>query len=100
MYLVVKAVIVKAFARIHFANLINFGILPLTFVNPADHDRVAQGDRLEIPGLGDGLAPGKTVRVRNATKGIEFEAAHGLNERQILILKAGGLLPFTRQESK
>ena len=99
-YLGVRAVLVKAFARIHLANLINFGILPLTFVDPADHDRVAQGDVLEIQGVRTALAPGKTLRVRNATKGIEFEAAHPLNARQIEILKAGGLLPYTRLHSE
>jgi len=100
MYLGVRAVLVKAFARIHLANLINFGILPLTFVNPADYDAVAQGDLLELPGVRDALAPGRTVKVRNATRGTEFEAAHPLNARQIAILRAGGLLPFTRQEAK
>ncbi len=99
-YLGVSVVLVKAFARIHLANLINFGILPLTFVNPADYDGVAQGDRLELPGVGESLAPGKPVKVRNATKGTEFEAAHPLNARQIAILKAGGLLPFTRLETR
>ncbi len=99
-YLGVSAVLVKAFARIHLANLINFGILPLTFVNPADYDAIAQGDRLELPGVRDALAPGKTLKVRNVTKGTEFEAAHPLNPRQIAILRAGGLLPFTKQEAK
>ncbi len=99
-YLGVQVVLVKAFARIHLANLINFGILPLTFVNPADHDRVAQGDRLEIPGVRDALAPGKTVVVKNVTKGFDFEAAHPMNARQIEILKAGGLLPFTRTQTE
>ena len=80
--------LVKAFARIHLANLINFGILPLTFVNPADYDGVAQGDRLEIPGVRDALAPGKTVLVKNATKGTQFEAVHPMNQRQIDILRA------------
>jgi aconitate hydratase len=100
MYLGVRAVLVKAFARIHLANLINFGILPLTFVDPADYDRVAQGDRLELPGAREALAPGKTLKVRNATKGIEFEAAHPMNERQIEILRAGGLLPLTKAQAK
>jgi aconitate hydratase len=99
-YLGVSVVLVKAFARIHLANLINFGILPLTFVNPADYDGVAAGDRLEIPGVREALAPGKTVTVRNATKGTSFEAAHPLNQRQIDILRAGGLLPFTRMQAE
>jgi aconitate hydratase len=100
MYLGVTAVLVKAFARIHLANLINFGILPLTFVNPADYDGIAQGDRLELPGARDALAPGKPLKVRNATKGIEFEAAHPMNARQIEILRSGGLLPHTRAQAK
>jgi aconitate hydratase len=91
---------VRAFARIHLANLINFGILPITFVNPADYDEVAQGDVLEIAGVRDALAPGKTLTVRNTTRGIEFEVAHPMNDRQIAILTAGGLLPYTRQEAK
>jgi aconitate hydratase len=99
-YLGVSVVLVKAFARIHLANLINFGILPLTFVNPADYDGVAAGDRLEIPGVREALAPGRTVTVRNATKGTTFEAAHPLNPRQIDILRAGGLLPFTRMQAE
>ena len=99
-YLGVQAVLVKAFARIHLANLINFGILPITFVNPADYDGVAQGDRLEFPGVRDALAPGKTVVVKNATKGTQFEAAHPMNQRQIDILRAGGLLPFTRMQAE
>jgi aconitate hydratase len=100
MYLGVKAVLVKAFARIHLANLINFGILPLTFVNPADYDGIAQGDALEIPGIREALAPGKPVKVRNLTKKTEFEAAHPLNERQIVILKAGGLLAHTKAQAE
>ncbi len=99
-YLGVQAVLVKAFARIHLANLINFGILPLTFVNPADYDGVAQGDRLELPGVRDALAPGRTVMVKNATKGTQFEAAHPMNQRQIDILRAGGLLPYTRMQAE
>jgi aconitate hydratase len=99
-YLGVQAVLVKAFARIHLANLINFGILPLTFVNPADYDGVAQGDRLEIPGVRDALAPGKTVVVKNTTKGTRFEAVHPMNQRQIDILRAGGLLPFTKMQAE
>jgi aconitate hydratase len=99
-YLGVSAVLVKAFARIHLANLINFGILPLTFVNPADHDRIDQGDVLELKGVRDALAPGKPVKVKDVTKGFEFEAAHPLNQRQIDILRAGGLLPFTRAQTQ
>jgi aconitate hydratase len=100
MYLGVRAVLVKAFARIHLANLINFGILPLTFVNPADYDGISQGDLLELPGVRDSLAPGKPVRVVNATRKTGFEAAHPLNARQIEILKAGGLLAHTRARAE
>ncbi|MHC4924013.1 MAG: aconitate hydratase, partial [Planctomycetota bacterium] len=96
-YLGVSAVLVKAFARIHLANLINFGILPITFVNPADFDGIEQGDVLDLPGVRDALVPDGTLTVKNTTKGTEFEVAHGLNERQIDILRAGGLLNFTRK---
>ncbi len=96
MYLGVTAVLVKAFARIHLANLINFGILPLTFVNPADYDGVAQGDRLELPDVRASLVPGKALRLRNVTRGTEMEVAHPMNPRQIDILRVGGLLNFTR----
>lgn len=92
MYLGVRAKIAKSFARIHRANLINFGILPLTFVNPADYDDVQQGDLLEIPNVREALQKGDEVIVRNLTRGTEYVTRHGLTPRQVQIVLAGGLL--------
>ncbi|MGD1158300.1 MAG: aconitate hydratase [Terriglobia bacterium] len=97
MYLGVQAVIAKSFARIHCANLINFGILPLVFENEADYDRVDQGDQLEINGMQQALASGEFLTVKNVTQGYEFRAKHNLSERQRQILLAGGLLNYVRR---
>jgi len=95
MYLGVKAVIAKSFARIHRSNLINVGILPLTFVNPADYDRVENGDTLAID-LRDGFEK-KTLTVTNQTRNFTFEVNHNLSRRQKKIILAGGLLNYTKQ---
>ena len=91
-YLGVKAVIVKSFARIHLANLINFGIVPLTFTDPTDYDSVAQGDVLEVL-IGELRSD---VRLRNLTKDSEFGLTHTLSQRDAEILKAGGKLPWVK----
>jgi len=93
LYLGVKAVVTKSFARIHVANLVNAGILPLTFENPEDYNKVDQGDMLRIGGLDEGLATGRVVLV-DETKGIEIPLVSELTDRQIEILRAGGLLKF------
>ncbi len=94
MYLGVKAVIVKSFARIHRANLINFGILPLTFVNEKDYGKIEQGDKLS---LSLGGLKSDTLILKNKSKGIDIEVAHGLAERAKDIVKAGGALGYARQ---
>jgi aconitate hydratase len=99
MYLGLKAVIARSFARIHWNNLINFGIVPLTFANEADYDRVEQGDELELVGLREALRDGKPVTVRNLSKGSEFAAGHNLTPRQAEILLAGGLLNYVRGQA-
>ncbi|MCX6641079.1 MAG: aconitate hydratase [bacterium] len=96
MYLGLKAVLVKSFARIHLANLINFGILPLTFVNEADYDKITKDDQLEIP-VRD-LSSGK-LGVHNTTKGILIPVLHPLNEREIEIMKAGGSLAYAKAKA-
>ncbi|MGA2545547.1 MAG: aconitate hydratase [Rectinemataceae bacterium] len=89
----VRAVIAKSFERIHAANLVNFGILPLVFANEADYAAVEQGDALEIAELRAQVASGaKKIRVRDGTKGIEFEALCELTDRQRKIALAGGAL--------
>jgi len=96
MYMGVKAVIAKSLERIHNANLINFGIVPLTFKNEADYDSIDQGDDLEIPNLKELLIAGKPIVVKNTTKGTEFEVEYMLSERQKQILLAGGTLAYMR----
>lgn len=92
-YLGVKAVIVKSFARIHLANLINFGIVPLTFKNPADYDNLEEGDDLVVE-IGD-LKGGCILK--NMTKGIEIELEHTLSDMDAEILKTGGKLPWIKK---
>lgn len=96
MYLGIKAVIAKSFARIHRSNLINFGILPLTFVREEDYETIAPGDQLRID-LSNGLAE-EVLTVKNLTRGTAFQVRHGLSERQKKILLAGGLLNYTKQQ--
>ena len=99
MYLGLKAVLVKSFARIHRANLINFGILPLTFVQAADYDSISQGDQLEIPDLKQVLKVDHPFPVKNLTSGKSVQVVHNLTERQQEIILAGGLLNWTKQKS-
>lgn len=96
LYLGIKAVIAKSFARIHMANLINSGILPLTFENEADYDTVAQGDKLIIEDAIGQLKQGGNIVVTNLTKGIKFATTIILSDRQRDILIAGGLLNYTK----
>ena len=86
--------ITKSFARIHVANLINAGIMPLTFENAEDYDRVEQGDILSINGVWEGMDRGK-MTLCNETKGIEIPLVCSFTERQKEILKAGSLLVYT-----
>jgi len=98
----VKGVIAISFARIHMANLINNGILPLTFSAPEDYDRINMLDALEIqdaPSQILGAVTGKPVKVLNRTQGYSFDAVCTISDRQAQILLAGGLLNFTRQQA-
>lgn len=98
-YLGLKAVIVKSFARIHLANLINFGIVPLTFSDPADYAGIDQGDELEIPDILKILTSGGGLKVLNRTKGTTFAVTYSFTDRQKAILAAGGALNYTRNSS-
>nr|WP_307015948.1 aconitate hydratase [Alicyclobacillus cycloheptanicus] len=97
MYLGVKAVLAKSFARIHRANLINFGILPLTFSNEADYDILQQDDVLTIPNVRDQLRKGSTIEVVQKSSGQKITCTCELSERQREILLSGGLLNHVRQ---
>ena len=99
MYLNIKAVIVKSFARIHKDNLVNFGILPLVFASEADYAKVSDGDELELNGLTDGLKVGGTLTLSNITQGSEITLNHGFTQRQIDTLKVGGKLNYTKAQS-
>ena len=98
LYLGIKAVVVKSFARIHVANLINAGILPLTFRNEADYDRISEGDVLSLPDIRRRVAEGADVLLKNETTGEEFILHSGFTKRQIDMLLAGGLLDYTRNQ--
>ncbi|MBE6613689.1 MAG: aconitate hydratase [Ruminococcaceae bacterium] len=100
LYLGIKAVLVKSFARIHRANLLNAGIMPLEFVNEADYDTIDAGDMLVIEGLREAVENGKDIVVINKTKGTTIPVQCDLSERMRDILLAGGLLDYTRNQGK
>ena len=99
LYLGIKAVIVKSFARIHMANLINAGIIPMTFADEADYDRIDQMDELSIHSVIDQIQNGDTVTVTNVTKGFDFLVNVALSPRQKDMLIAGGLLNYTKNNA-
>lgn len=99
MYLGVKAVIAKSFARIHRSNLVNFGILPLTFTDENDYLVLDQGDSLELVDIKKQLKPGGILVVHNRTKNKEIKVTHLLSSREIDILFAGGLLNYQAQKN-
>lgn len=98
LYLGIKAVIVKSFARIHKANLVNAGILPLTFENESDYDCVSQGDKLELSGLRAAVKDANSVIMKNISNGKEIALKIELSEREREIILAGGLLDYTRSK--
>lgn len=100
MYLGVKAVITKSFARIHRANLVNFGIIPLTFVNEADYDKIQQGDQLEIPHIKTLINSSPEITLINKNNGAEIKLRHDLTNRQKEIITAGGLLNYTKMQNQ
>ncbi len=99
LYLGIKAVIVKSFARIHMANLINAGIIPMTFADEADYDRIDQMDELSIHSVIGQIQNGDTVTVTNVTKGFDFLVNVALSPRQKDMLIAGGLLNYTKNNA-
>ena len=100
LYLGVKAVIVKSFARIHMANLINAGILPLTFENEADYDRIDADDEIVIKSVKEQIYSGGVIKAENVTKGFEFGVVLTASDRQKDMLAAGGLLNYTKNSGK
>jgi len=100
MYLGVKAVVARSFARIHQANLVNYGILPLCILEESDHEAAQQGDEWEIAGVREKARRGEKLTVRNLTTGRAFLTASELTERQRFILLAGGLLNYIRAQGR
>lgn len=100
LYLGVKAVIAKSFARIHAANLINAGIVPLTFEKDADYDGIDQMDELHLPEIRKAIAEGGEIVVENLTKGTKFPVRCELSKRQREMLLAGGLLNYTKLQAE
>lgn len=99
LYLGIKAVITKSFARIHVANLVNAGIVPLTFDNPSDYDTIDQFDDLEMPEIKKSIKNGEKVVLKNKTKGKEYILTPAVSERSAEILISGGLLRYTKENS-
>ncbi len=96
MYLGIRCVLAKSFARIHVANLINAGILPLTFENPEDYEALQRNETLRLTDISAGMAAGR-IAVTNTTTGKTFYAICDLTQRQQAILMAGGLLNYTKE---
>jgi aconitate hydratase len=95
-YLGVKAVFAKSYARIHYTNLINLGIMPLTFADAADFENLELGDELVIAGIHEELRTGKTLTVKNLTRCTTFNLIYNFSKRQVEIILAGGLLNYIK----
>ena len=96
-YLGLRVVIAKRYARIHWENLVNYGILPLTFADEADYDSIDQGDKLVLSGVPQALRSGyRRLTIENRGKGAELEVRHSLSERQVEVMLKGGLIKWMR----
>jgi aconitate hydratase len=100
MYLGVKAVIAKSLERIHKANLVNFGIIPLRFKNENDYEIIDQNDELEIPNIPALLKKGEKITIKDKTKNKTFDVEYDLSDREKKILLAGGTLNLMGGKSK
>ena len=100
LHLGVKAIIAKSYARIHYTNLINLGIMPLTFVDPDEWENLEMGDELEISGIHEALRMGRTLEVKNLTRNSSFQLTHGFTKRQVELILAGGLLNYITRTKK
>ena len=100
LYLGIKSVITKSFARIHQANLINAGIVPFTFADPTDYDRIEKGDKLALDGIRETIENSGEAVLKNETKGESYKLCYSFSGRQKDIILAGGLLNYTRESHK
>ena len=99
LYLGIKAVVAKSFARIHMANLINFGILPATLKCEDDYDKISEGDELSIEGYRAAIESGDEIVLKNKTTGEEIPLTISLSKRQREILLYGGTLNYTKAKA-
>jgi len=99
-YLGLKIVLAKSFARIHWQNLGNFGILPLVFDEPGDYDRISQGDVLEVVDINKSLAQGNRFTVHNKTRTETYKLSHALSSRQVEMILEGGLINVVRKRQQ
>ncbi len=99
-FLGVRAVIAKSFARIHHANLVNFGIAPLEFVNKNDYDKFSLNDDIKISDIRKAISNGKTVKIKNVTTGEETELTYSLTPKQKEVLLGGGLLRYIKSKNR
>jgi aconitate hydratase len=97
-HLGLRVTLVEEYARIHWQNLANFGILPLRFADPADREGIEQGDVLRLTGLRQALTEGDTVQVENTTKGTTIRAVHDLSPGQVDRILAGGVIRYMKQQ--
>ena len=100
LYLGIKAVIAKSFARIHCANLINAGIMPFTFANPDDYDKIDTDDILALNNIRENIKNGAKVVLENVTKGEKYELSYDYSDRQTAMILDGGLLNYTKNIGK
>ncbi len=100
LYLGIKAVVAKSFARIHMANLINNGIMPLTFKNADDYEKISEGDTLRLVGIRDLILNGGEIVLKNITTGEDIPVNIDLSDRQCHIMAEGGLLNYTKANIK
>jgi len=98
-YLGLRLVVAASYARIHWQNLANFGVLALELENADDRSRIEQGDRMVVDDVRSALSSGKELTVRNETKGEEYDAVHRLSPRQVEMVLAGGLIPWLREHT-
>ncbi len=98
-YLGLRVVIAKGFARIHLQNLVNFGVLPLTFADPADYEALDHGDVLRITGLWSALDEGRPIIVEVVDRDRSFETAYHFSDRELAALKVGGLTNWIRERA-
>jgi aconitate hydratase len=95
-YLGLRLVIARSYARIHWQNLANFGVLAVEFTDPSDYDRIDQGDELAMDGLRQELHAGGELTIHNVTKSHDYLARHRLSPRQAAMVLAGGQIPLLR----